>query len=56
MTKTPEERRELARKGGKASQAKGTGHRFTQDEAREAGRKGGAAKRRAAEAAKETDQ
>lgn len=40
---TPEKRREIAQKGGKAAQAKGTGRRFTSAEAREAGRKGGAA-------------
>ena len=36
-------RREIARKGGLAAQAKGTAHRFTSAEARAAGRKGGAA-------------
>lgn len=48
---TPEERRERASAGGKASQASGAGHRFNADEARAAGRKGGAksqAKRNAA--------
>ncbi len=34
---------EIARKGGKAVHAAGTGHVFTSDEAREAGRKGGRA-------------
>lgn len=38
---TPERRRELASKGGKAAQAKGTGHRWNSKEARLAGRKGG---------------
>lgn len=36
-----EERREIARKGGKASHARGQAHEFTPEEAREAGRKGG---------------
>lgn len=40
---TPEQRREIARKGGKAAHAKGTAHQFTPEEAREAGRKGGQA-------------
>lgn len=40
---TDEQRRELARRGGKAAQASGKAHRFTSEEAREAGRKGGAA-------------
>jgi general stress protein YciG len=34
---------EIARKGGKAAQAKGTAHRFTSEEARAAGKKGGRA-------------
>lgn len=38
---TPERRRELAARGGKASQASGKGHRFTPEEARLAGSKGG---------------
>lgn len=38
-----EKRREIARKGGKAAQDKGTAHRFTSAEASEAGRKGGQA-------------
>ena len=38
--------RELARRGARASQEKGTAHRFTSDEARAAGRKGGAAPHR----------
>jgi len=37
----PERRREIASKGGKATQAKGTGNRFTTETAREAGIKGG---------------
>ncbi len=40
---TPEQRREIARKGGTAAQQKGTAHRWTADEASEAGQKGGAA-------------
>lgn len=36
-----EKRREIARKGGKASHERGTAHEFTPEEAREAGRKGG---------------
>ena len=38
---TPERRRELASKGGKAVHAAGTGHQFTIEEARAAGSKGG---------------
>lgn len=47
---TPEKRREVARKGGLAAQAKGTAHQFTSEEAKAAGQKGG---RRAAEKAAE---
>lgn len=36
---------EIARKGGRAAHAKGTGHSWTVEEAREAGRKGGRARR-----------
>ena len=32
---------EIARKGGKASHAKGTAHEFTSEEAKRAGKKGG---------------
>jgi general stress protein YciG len=35
--------REIASKGGRAAQEKGTAHEFTPEEAREAGRKGGQA-------------
>ncbi len=35
--------REIASKGGRAAQEKGTAHRFTPEEARQAGRKGGKA-------------
>lgn len=38
----PAKRREIAARGGKASQASGKGHRFTVEEAKEAGRLGGA--------------
>lgn len=38
---TPEERRAISSRGGKASQASGKGHSFTSEQAREAGRKGG---------------
>lgn len=41
---SPERRREVASKGGKAAHAKGAGHQFTSEEAREAGRKGGFAR------------
>ena len=37
-------RREIARKGGRAAQARGTAHQFTPAEARAAGRKGGVAR------------
>ncbi len=36
-----EQRREIARKGGRAAHEKGTAHEFTPEEARIAGRKGG---------------
>ena len=38
---TPDEQREVARKGGQAAHARGTAHEFTTAEARAAGRKGG---------------
>lgn len=41
----PAKQREIARKGGKASHAKGTGHEWTTEAAREAGRLGGKASR-----------
>lgn len=47
MIKTPEgqhHQRLIASKGGKTSQAKGTGHRWTAEQAQEAGRKGGLAR------------
>lgn len=49
--RTPEERRRIGAAGGRASQEKGTGYRWTPEEAREMARKGGlarAAKRKAA--------
>lgn len=38
---TPEQRRDVARKGGIAAHKQGTAHEWTSDEARAAGRKGG---------------
>jgi len=38
---SPERRSEIASKGGKAAQAKGTGHRFTKEDAGFYGRQGG---------------
>ena len=38
---TPEKRREISSRGGKAAHEKGTAHEFDSTEAREAGRKGG---------------
>lgn len=38
---SPERRAEISGRGGKAAQAKGTGHRYTSEEAAAAGRKGG---------------
>lgn len=40
---TPERQREIARKGGKTAQERGSAHRFTSEEAQAAGRKGGLA-------------
>lgn len=40
---SPEKRREIASKGGKAAQSKPNAHRWTVEEAREAGKKGGRA-------------
>lgn len=42
---SPEHRRELARRGGKAVQATGKEHRWTREQARAAGRKGGIARK-----------
>jgi general stress protein YciG len=41
----PSKVKEIARKGGKASQASGKAHRFTTEEAKAAGQKGGKAPR-----------
>ena len=40
---TPERRKEVASRGGKAAQKKGKAHKFTTAEAKIAGRKGGLA-------------
>jgi general stress protein YciG len=40
---SPERKREIASKGGKAAHEKGTAHEFSRDEARAAGKKGGQA-------------
>ena len=40
---SPEKKREIASKGGKAAHQKGTAHEWTSEEARDAGRKGGIA-------------
>lgn len=40
----PQQQREIARRGGRMAQLKGTGHRWTSTEARVAGRKGGQAR------------
>lgn len=40
---TPEMRREVSARGGKAAHASGKAHEFTSEEAREAGRKAGIA-------------
>jgi len=42
----PDKQRAISSKGGRASHAKGTAHRFTSEEGREAGRKGGESKAR----------
>lgn len=42
---SPEMRREITSKGGKAAHAKGTAHKFTREEARAAGRIGGSKKK-----------
>lgn len=41
----PEKQRQIASMGGKAAQAKGTGHHWTVEEAKKAGAKGGGTKR-----------
>lgn len=40
---TPEQRKAIASKGGKAAHEQGTAHRWTREQAIEAGRKGGKA-------------
>jgi general stress protein YciG len=41
-TMSPERRREIASKGGRTSQARGTAHQWTAEEASAAGKKGSA--------------
>jgi hypothetical protein len=43
---SPEKKREIASKGGKAAHAMGTAHTWTSEEAQAAGRKGGSISRR----------
>lgn len=43
---SPEKKREVASKGGKAAHAMGTAHKWTSTEAQEAGRRGGSISRR----------
>ncbi len=43
---SPEKKREIASKGGKAAHALGTAHKWTSEEAQSAGRKGGSISRR----------
>ena len=43
---SPEKKREIASKGGKAAHALGTAHKWTTEEAQAAGRKGGSISRR----------
>jgi general stress protein YciG len=43
---TPEKKREIASKGGKAAHQMGTAHKWTSEEAQAAGRKGGSISRR----------
>lgn len=43
QTLSPERRKEISSKGGKAAHAAGTAHEFSSDEARVAGQKGGKA-------------
>jgi general stress protein YciG len=44
QSRSPEARREIAARGGRAAHAKGTAHRWTREEASAAGRKGGGAR------------
>ena len=46
LSMSPEKKREIARKGGKAAHALGTAHKWTSEEAQSAGRKGGSISRR----------
>jgi general stress protein YciG len=43
---SPERRREISAKGGKAAHAQGKAHRFTSQEAKSAGQRGGKASSR----------
>jgi uncharacterized protein len=43
---SPEKKREIASKGGKAAHSQGTAHKWTSEEAQAAGRKGGSISRR----------
>ena len=43
---SPEKKREIASKGGKAAHEQGTAHKWTSAEAQAAGRKGGSISRR----------
>ena len=43
---SPEQQRDIASRGGRASHESGRGHRFSAEEARAAGRKGGQISRR----------
>lgn len=43
---SPEKKREIASKGGKAAHAMGTAHKWTSEEAQAAGRRGGTVSRR----------
>lgn len=42
---TPEKRREISSKGGKAAHEKGTAHQWNKEEAKQAGAKGGSVTR-----------
>lgn len=54
---TPEQRSEIARRGGKAAHAAGTAHKFAagSEEAREAGRRGGLARKAQKEREEESE-
>ncbi len=43
---SPDKKREIASKGGKAAHAMGTAHKWSSEEAQAAGRKGGSISRR----------